>query len=81
VLNKRVFPHLLRHRWMSEVLRRGMNPMQLSFIAGASAEVIALHYTHLTRDDAYGAMLRALLVERGSLGGAGGVRMFARLRP
>lgn len=37
-----------------------MNPIQLSFIAGASPDVIAQHYAHLTKDDAYEAMLRAL---------------------
>lgn len=57
---KRVYPHLLRHSWMTEMLRRGMNPVQLSIIAGASLPVIQEHYTHLTKDDAYDAMLRAL---------------------
>jgi site-specific recombinase XerD len=57
---KRVYPHLLRHSWMTEMLRNGMNPIQLSFIAGASPDVIAQHYAHLTKDDAYEAMLRAL---------------------
>ena len=55
-----VYPHLLRHSWMTEMLRCGMNPIQLSFIAGASPDVIAQHYAHLTKDDAYEAMLRAL---------------------
>ena len=59
-ISKRVFPHLLRHSWMTEMLRCGMNPIQLSFIAGASTEVIAKNYAHLTRDDAYDAMIRAL---------------------
>ena len=59
-LHKRVFPHLLRHSWMTEMLRHGMNPIQLSIIAGASPQVIAEHYTHLTKDDAYDAMLRVL---------------------
>ena len=59
-MSKRVFPHLLRHSWMTEMLRCGMNPIQLSFIAGASTEVIAKNYAHLTRDDAYEAMIRAL---------------------
>jgi integrase/recombinase XerD len=59
-ITKRVYPHLLRHSWMTEMLRCGMNPIQLSFIAGASPEVIAQHYAHLTQDDAYEAMLRAL---------------------
>jgi integrase/recombinase XerD len=60
-ITKRVYPHLLRHSWMTEMLRRGMNPVQLSIIAGASPEVIAACYTHLTKDDAYEAMMRALM--------------------
>ena len=59
-LDRHVNPHLLRHSWMTEMLRRGMNPLQLSVIAGASQKVIADHYTHLTEDDAYLAMLKAL---------------------
>ena len=59
-ITKHVYPHLLRHSWMTEMLRSGMNPIQLSLIAGASPEVIASHYTHLNKDDAYDAMLRAL---------------------
>lgn len=59
-LPKRIYPHLLRHSWMTEMLRHGMNPIQLSLIAGASPEVIASHYTHLTKDDAYDAMIRVL---------------------
>lgn len=59
-ITKRTYPHLLRHSWMTEMLRNGMNPIQLSFIAGASPEVIQQHYAHLTKDDAYDAMLRAL---------------------
>jgi integrase len=59
-LTKRVYPHLLRYSWMTEMLRRGMNPIQLSVIAGASMEVIAEHYAHLTKEDAYEAMLSAL---------------------
>ena len=59
-IRKRVHPHLLRHSWMTEMLRHGMSPIQLSIIAGASVQVIAEHYTHLTKDDAYDAMLRVL---------------------
>jgi integrase/recombinase XerD len=59
-IDKPVYPHLLRHSWMTEMLRCGMNPLQLSIIAGASQDVIAAHYTHLTKDDAYDAMIRAL---------------------
>lgn len=45
---------------MTEMLRRGMNPAQLSVIAGASMEVIMTCYAHLNREDAYEAMMRAL---------------------
>lgn len=59
-ITKRVYPHLLRHSWMTEMIRNGMHPIQLSLIAGASIEVIAQHYVHLTKDDAYDAMMRTL---------------------
>lgn len=59
-LSRPVRPHLLRHSWMTEMLRRGMNPLQLRVVAGASPEVIARHYEHLTEDDAYSAMISAL---------------------
>ena len=62
-IGKRVHPHLLRHSWMTEMLRNGMSPIQLSLIAGASPDVIASCYTHLTKDDAYDAMLRVLTKE------------------
>ena len=29
-ITKHVYPHLLRHSWMTEMLRNGMNPIQLS---------------------------------------------------
>jgi integrase/recombinase XerD len=59
-IRKRVHPHVLRHSWMTEMLRHGMSPIQLSIIGGASMQVIAEHYTHLSKDDAYDAMLRVL---------------------
>jgi integrase/recombinase XerD len=59
-LTKSVYPHLLRHSWMTEMLRNGMSPIQLSIIAGASIPVIMEHYTHLNRDDAYDAMISVL---------------------
>jgi site-specific recombinase XerD len=64
-IDKNVHPHLLRHSWMTEMLRNGMSPIQLSLIAGASPEVIASCYTHLTKDDAYSAMLRVLTTSTG----------------
>jgi integrase/recombinase XerD len=59
-MRKNVHPHLLRHSWMTEMLRRGMNPIQLSVIAGASPAVIAGSYEHLSKEDAYDAMLQAI---------------------
>jgi hypothetical protein len=37
---------------MTEMLRQGMNPLQLSLIAATSLPVIMEHYTHLNREDA-----------------------------
>jgi site-specific recombinase XerD len=59
-LRKRVHAHLFRHSWMTEMLRGGMNPIQLSAIAGASQQVIASNYEHLNEDDAHAAMIKAL---------------------
>jgi integrase/recombinase XerD len=66
---KKVHPHLIRHSWMTEMLRSGMNPIQLSVIAGASPQVIAEVYAHLTEDDAFDAMMRALTVSEQRKGG------------
>ncbi len=55
-----VNPHLLRHSWMTEMLRQGMDPIQLSIVAGASVKVIMDHYQHLNEDDAYVSMTNAL---------------------
>ncbi len=45
---------------MTEMLRNGLNPIQLSVIAGASVDVISERYAHLTKDNADDAMLRVL---------------------
>ena len=45
---------------MTQMLRRGMNPLQLRVVAGASPEAIARHYEHLTEEDAQAAMVEAL---------------------
>jgi integrase/recombinase XerD len=63
-IDRRIHPHLFRHSWMTEMLRSGMNPIQLSLIAGASPDVIARCYTHLTKDDAYEAMARVFAQSR-----------------
>lgn len=63
-IDKNAHPHLLRHLWITEMLRNVMNPIQLSLIARASPEVITHCYTHLTKDDAYLAMLHVLGAQR-----------------
>lgn len=45
---------------MTEKVRRGIHPMQLSLIAGASMDVIMQCYVLLTKDDAYASMMHAL---------------------
>jgi hypothetical protein len=47
------------------MLRNGMGPIQLSLIAGASPEVIASCYAHLTKDDAHSVPLRVLTTSAG----------------
>ena len=59
-IGRTVHPHLLRHSWMTEMLRRRVVPSQLRVVAGASPEVISRHYDHVTEDDAYEAVIRAL---------------------
>jgi len=59
-LGRTVHPHLLRHSWITEMLRRGVGPSQLRVVAGASPEVIARHYDHVSEDDAYESVIRAL---------------------
>lgn len=58
-IDKRVYPHLLRHSFATERLRRGMNPIQLARIMGhSSLQMIDKVYSHLTATDAYDAMMR-----------------------
>jgi site-specific recombinase XerD len=61
-ITKHVHAYLLRHSWMTEMLRQGMNPFQLSFIAGTALPVIMKRYTHLNREDAYVSMIGALTI-------------------
>ncbi|MDB5067864.1 MAG: phage integrase family protein [Chloroflexi bacterium] len=64
-ITKRVHPHLLRHSFATEAMRRGMNPIQLSQILGHnSLRMIERTYTHLNVTDAYDAMIKLLSTER-----------------
>jgi integrase/recombinase XerD len=63
-LQKRVYPHLLRHSFITWSLTKGMNPIQLAQIVGhTSLAMIQQVYAHLTPGDAYEAMLRVLQSE------------------
>lgn len=60
-ITKRVHPHLLRHSFATEALRRGMNPVQLAQLLGHSGlRMIEQVYSHLTATDAYDAVLKLL---------------------
>lgn len=58
---KNVHPHLLRHSFITNALRAGMNPLVLSRIVGhSSLRMIEQVYSHLNAGDSYEAMMRAL---------------------
>ena len=60
-IKKRVWPHLLRHSFITWSLTKGMNPIQLAQIVGhSSLTMIQQVYSHLTAGDAYDAMIRVL---------------------
>jgi len=63
-ITKRVHPHLLRHSFVTEALRRGMNPIQLTRIIGhESLRMIERVYSHLTPEDGYDALLTMLAAD------------------
>lgn len=64
-LERRVYPHLLRHSFATWQLSRGMNPILLADLLGHSS-LVMIHrvYAHLTPSDAYDAILSALRTER-----------------
>lgn len=60
-VRKRVYPHLLRHSFATEALRRGMGPLQLADVLGHSGlQMIQRSYSHLNVNDAYDAVLRVV---------------------
>lgn len=60
-VQKRVYPHLMRHSFATWQLTRGMNPVQLAQILGhASLSMIQDVYARLAPTDAYEAMLKTL---------------------
>lgn len=63
-MEKRVYPHLLRHSWATEALRRGMNPIMVARVLGhTSLAMIDRTYSHLSTADMHEAVLRMLAEE------------------
>jgi integrase/recombinase XerD len=60
-IGRRVYPHLLRHSYITWAIRRGMHPVQIRQIVGhESTTMIDRVYSHLVPQDAYAAMVKAL---------------------
>jgi integrase/recombinase XerD len=60
-IKKRVYPHLLRHSFATEYLRRGGNPILLQQILGhSSLAMITQTYQQLTLVDAHDELMRLL---------------------
>lgn len=67
---KRVHPHLLRHSFVTNALRAGINPLLLSQIVGhSSMRMIEQVYSHLNAGDSYEAMMRTLSAQTTPRGG------------
>lgn len=63
-IQRRVYPHLLRHSFITWSFTRGMNPIQLAQIVGhSSLAMIQQVYAHLTPGDAHAAMIKLLQSE------------------
>jgi integrase/recombinase XerD len=61
---RRVYPHLFRHSFVTEQLRRGMQPMLVAQIVGhSSLQMVDRVYQHLTVSDAHEALMRSLMAE------------------
>ncbi len=64
-VKKRVYPHLLRHSFATEYLRRGGNPILLQQILGhGSLTMITQTYQHLTVVDAHDELMRLLALDQ-----------------
>jgi integrase/recombinase XerD len=60
-IEKRVYPHLLRHSYATWALTKGINPIMLADVLGHnSLTMIQQVYAHLAPQDAYAAMAKAL---------------------
>jgi integrase/recombinase XerD len=60
-IQRRVYPHLVRHSFATDYLRRGGNPILLQQILGhTSLAMITQTYQHLTFTDAHEELMRVL---------------------
>jgi integrase/recombinase XerD len=60
-IRRRVYPHLLRHSYITWAIRRGMHPVQIRQIVGhESTAMIDRVYSHLVPQDAYAATIKML---------------------
>lgn len=63
-IDKRVYPHLLRHSFATWSLQRGVNPISLARLLGhSSLTMIHQVYSHLTPADDYEVIMRLLTEE------------------
>jgi integrase len=59
--NRRVYPHLLRHSWITHMEAKHVDPAVIAEVAGVSIEVIVKNYSHLSDRDRHNEIMRALL--------------------
>ena len=60
-IERRVWLHLIRHSAITQMLRRQVSPIMVAQIVGhSSLEMINRVYAHLSKDDAYEAMVAYL---------------------
>ncbi len=65
-IERRVYPHLLRHSYITWAIRRGMHPVQIQQIVGhESTAMIDRVYSHLVPQDAYAATMKLLVDDDG----------------
>jgi site-specific recombinase XerD len=62
-IQKRVYPHLLRHSFANDYLRPGGNPIQLQILGHGSLAMVTQTYQHLTFTDAHEELMRVLAMD------------------
>lgn len=60
---RRIYPHLLRHSWITHMEAQHVDPAVIAEVAGVSIEVIVRNYSHLSDRDRHTAIMRALVEE------------------